>query len=143
MAARRSGVSPCTRFQGDDSSRSPAPRPAWPPPARWQPAWRRGVGAATATETGIRTVPTFCDMCFWQLRRASPTCATASCGSSRATRSTRSSRGRLCPRGTGAVGAHYDPDRLQPAARARRRARQGAVGGGDLGRGARPTSPRR
>ena len=44
---------------------------------------------------------------------ASRTSATASCGSSRATRSIRMSRGRLCPRGTGAVGTHYDPDRLQ------------------------------
>lgn len=68
---------------------------------------------------GIRTVPTFCDLCFWKcgviasVRDGSlwklegnpldPLC-----------------RGRLCPRGTGGVGAHRDPDRLvKPLLRAK------------------------
>ena len=72
----------------------------------------RGVGAATATEKGIRTVPTFCDICFWK------------CGAIAHVRDGRLwkiegnpidplSRGRLCPRGTGGVGAHFDTDRLR------------------------------
>ena len=59
-----------------------------------------------------RTVPTFCDICFWK------------CGAIATVRDGRLwkiegnpddplSRGRLCPRGTGGVGAHFDPDRLQ------------------------------
>ncbi len=60
---------------------------------------------------GVRTVPTFCDMCFWK------------CGAIAHLRDGKLwkvegnpldplSRGRLCPRGTGGVGAHYDTDRL-------------------------------
>ncbi len=60
----------------------------------------------------VKTVPTFCEMCFWR------------CGGIGYARDGKlwkfegnpidpQSRGRLCPRGTGAVGAHYDPDRLQ------------------------------
>jgi len=60
----------------------------------------------------VREVPTFCDICFWKCgviahvrdgklwklegNPADPLC-----------------RGRLCPRGTGGVGAHTDPDRLR------------------------------
>ncbi len=60
---------------------------------------------------GLRTVPTFCDICFWK------------CGALAYVQDGRLwkiegnpddplSQGRLCPRGTGGVGAHYDPDRL-------------------------------
>jgi thiosulfate reductase/polysulfide reductase chain A len=60
----------------------------------------------------VKTVPTFCEMCFWR------------CGGIGYVRDGRlwkfegnpldpQSRGRLCPRGTGAIGSHYDPDRLQ------------------------------
>lgn len=59
-----------------------------------------------------RTVPTYCDICFWK------------CGTIAHVRNGKLwkvegnpldplSRGRLCPRGTGGVGAHYDPDRLK------------------------------
>jgi len=65
-------------------------------------------GAAEAG--GIRQVPTFCDVCFWK------------CGAIATVKDGRLwkiegnpddplSRGRLCPRGTGGVGAHFDPDR--------------------------------
>jgi thiosulfate reductase / polysulfide reductase chain A len=70
------------------------------------------VRAADTTEKGVRTVPTFCDVCFWK------------CGAIGYVRDGRLwkiegnpedplSRGRLCPRGTGGVGAHFDPDRLK------------------------------
>ena len=84
----------------------------------------RGVGAATATEKGIRTVPTFCDICFWK------------CGAIAHVRDGRLwkiegnpidplSRGRLCPRGTGGVGAHFDPDRLRaPLVRRQKRGQE-------------------
>jgi thiosulfate reductase/polysulfide reductase chain A len=72
----------------------------------------RGVGATSAAEKGVRTVPTYCDICFWK------------CGAIASVRDGRLwkiegnpadplSRGRLCPRGTGGVGAHFDPDRLK------------------------------
>ena len=90
----------------------------------------------------VTTIPTFCEMCFWR------------CGGIAHVRDGKlwkfegnpkdpQSRGRLCPRGTGAVGAHYDPDRLQQAADPPRRARQGRVDGRHLGRGVHATSPSR
>jgi thiosulfate reductase / polysulfide reductase chain A len=59
----------------------------------------------------VRTVPTFCDICFWK------------CGAIAHVQGGRLwkvegnpddplSRGRLCPRGTGGVGAHFDDQRL-------------------------------
>ncbi|MCJ7554860.1 MAG: molybdopterin-dependent oxidoreductase, partial [Ignavibacteriaceae bacterium] len=63
-------------------------------------------------EKGIRKVATYCDICFWK------------CGTIAYVRDGKLwkvegnpldplSEGRLCPRGTGGVGAHYDPDRLK------------------------------
>lgn len=63
-------------------------------------------------EKGIRKIPTYCDICFWK------------CGAIAYVKDGRLwkvegnpldplSEGRLCPRGTGGVGAHYDPDRLR------------------------------
>ncbi len=63
-------------------------------------------------EKGIRKVATYCDICFWK------------CGTIAYLRDGKLwkvegnpldplSEGRLCPRGTGGVGAHYDPDRLK------------------------------
>ena len=68
-------------------------------------------------------MPTYCDICFWK------------CGAIAYVRDGRLwkiegnpddplSRGRLCPRGTGGVGAHFDPDRLSP--RSIRRQKRGA-----------------
>jgi thiosulfate reductase / polysulfide reductase chain A len=59
----------------------------------------------------VRRVPTFCDICFWK------------CGAIAHVKDGRLwkiegnpedplSRGRLCPRGTGGVGAHFDTQRL-------------------------------
>lgn len=61
---------------------------------------------------GIQKIPTYCDICFWK------------CGTIAYLKDGKLwkvegnpedplSRGRLCPRGTGGVGAHYDPDRLK------------------------------
>jgi thiosulfate reductase/polysulfide reductase chain A len=83
----------------------------------------RSVGTApgTSAETGLRRVPTFCDICFWK------------CGAIATVRDGKLwkiegnpddplSRGRLCPRGTGGIGAHFDPDRLKtPLLRRRNR----------------------
>jgi len=63
----------------------------------------RAAQAAGATAGEVKTVPTFCEMCFWR------------CGGIAYVRDGRlwkfegnpidpQSRGRLCPRGTGAVG---------------------------------------
>ena len=71
--------------------------------------------------TGLRKIATFCDICFWK------------CGAVAHVQDGRLwkvegnpedplSRGRLCPRGTGGVGAHFDPDRLRaPLIRRRKR----------------------
>ena len=65
-----------------------------------------------AAQRGLQAIPTSCDMCFWK------------CGAIAYVRDGKLwkiegnprdplSRGRLCTRGTGGVGAHYDPDRLR------------------------------
>ncbi|RKX35349.1 MAG: nitrate reductase [Verrucomicrobia bacterium] len=76
----------------------------------------RGFGRISSSggsgASGVETVPTFCDICFWK------------CGTIAYRRDGKLwkvegnpddplSRGRLCPRGTGGVGAHFDPDRLR------------------------------
>ena len=61
---------------------------------------------------GIQKIPTFCDICFWK------------CGAIAYVKNGKLwkieghpddplSKGRLCPRGTGGIGAHFDPDRLR------------------------------
>lgn len=61
---------------------------------------------------GIKKIPTYCDLCFWK------------CGVIAYVKDGNLwklegnpldplSKGRLCPRGTGGVGAHYDPERLK------------------------------
>lgn len=68
--------------------------------------------ALKKSEKGLRKVATFCDMCFWK------------CGAIAYVQDGRLwkvegnpkdplSNGRLCPRGTGGIGAHFDPDRLK------------------------------
>ena len=81
-----------------------------------------GTGeAGEGSGTGLRKIPTFCDICFWK------------CGAIAYVRDGRLwkiegnpddplSRGRLCPRGTGGIGAATDPDRLKvPLVRRERR----------------------
>jgi thiosulfate reductase / polysulfide reductase chain A len=95
--------------------------------ALWQASAHGGWPLAMAAETGtakLTTIPTFCEMCFWR------------CGGIATLRDGKlwkfegnpkdpQSRGRLCPRGTGAVGAHYDPDRLrQPLMRVGERGKE-------------------
>jgi len=69
-------------------------------------------GANAGAKGSVRQIPTFCDICFWK------------CGAIAHVRDGKLwkiegnpddplSRGRLCPRGTGGVGAHFDPDRLR------------------------------
>lgn len=69
-------------------------------------------GQAPAAAQGMRSIPTFCDICFWK------------CGAIAQVQDGQLwklegnpldplSQGRLCPRGTGGVGAYADPDRLR------------------------------
>ena len=79
---------------------------------------------ATGGAGGVRTVATYCEMCFWR------------CAGFASVRDGKlwkfegnprdpASKGRLCPRGTGAVGAVSDPDRLrQPLIRVGGRGKQ-------------------
>jgi len=73
---------------------------------------RQATAMARRAPGEVRQVPTCCEMCFWR------------CGGIASVRDGKlwkfegnpldpQCRGRLCPRGTGAVGAYYDPDRLQ------------------------------
>ena len=63
-------------------------------------------------EKGIKKIPTYCDICFWK------------CGAIAYVKNGKLwkiegnpddplSKGRLCPRGTGGIGAHFDKDRLK------------------------------
>ncbi len=72
----------------------------------------RAAAAPAASARESKTIATFCEMCFWR------------CAGYAHVRDGKlwkfegnpvdpQSQGRLCPRGTGAVGAYYDPDRLQ------------------------------
>lgn len=76
------------------------------------PLPKAALAAGAAAASDIRTIPTFCEMCFWR------------CGGIAYVRDGKlwkfegnpldpQSRGRLCPRGTGAVGTVSDPDRLR------------------------------
>jgi thiosulfate reductase / polysulfide reductase chain A len=75
----------------------------------------RALAASTGGASaggGVRTVPTFCDICFWKCN------AIAHVRNGRLWKIEGNpddplSRGRLCPRGTGGIGAHSDPDRLR------------------------------
>jgi thiosulfate reductase / polysulfide reductase chain A len=84
----------------------------------------RSATSPAAADHGLRKVPTYCDICFWK------------CGAIAHVRDGRLwkiegnpedplSRGRLCPRGTGGVGAHFDPDRLKaPLVRRQKRGQE-------------------
>jgi thiosulfate reductase/polysulfide reductase chain A len=72
-----------------------------------------GLRAANGPiENGIRTVPTFCDLCFWKCN-AIATVRDGVLWKIEGNPEDPLSRGRLCPRGTGGVGAHFDADRLR------------------------------
>ena len=79
--------------------------------AGWKPL-SRALAATAPTAQSITTVPTFCEMCFW---RCSGIASVRGGKLWKFEGNPRDplSRGRLCPRGTAAVGAHYDPDRLR------------------------------
>jgi len=76
------------------------------------PAWLADTGVgAPGQDDRIDRVATFCDVCFWKCN------AVASLKNGRLWKIEGNpddplSRGRLCPRGTGGIGAHFDRDRL-------------------------------
>jgi thiosulfate reductase/polysulfide reductase chain A len=88
-------------------------------------------GAATLAEkigqaarSGVRKIPTFCDLCFWKCG-AIATVRDGKLWKIEGNPADPLSRGRLCPRGTGGVGAHSDPDRLRaPLIRTSERGRE-------------------
>ncbi len=61
---------------------------------------------------GIQKIPTYCDICFWKCG-AIAYLKDGNLWKVEGNPEDPLSRGRLCPRGTGGVGAHYDPDRLK------------------------------
>jgi thiosulfate reductase/polysulfide reductase chain A len=68
--------------------------------------------AHAGLESGLRQVPTFCDICFWKCG-AIATVRDGVLWKIEGNPDDPLSHGRLCPRGTGGVGAHFDPDRLR------------------------------
>ena len=72
----------------------------------------RKAQAGRQIEHGLRHVPTFCDMCFWRCGGIA-TVRDGSLWKFEGNPDDPLSHGRLCPRGTGGVGAHYDSDRLR------------------------------
>ncbi len=64
------------------------------------------------SERGIRKVPTFCDICFWSCN-AVATVRDGTLWKIEGHPDDPLSEGRLCPRGTGGVGAHFDSDRVR------------------------------
>ncbi len=70
------------------------------------------AGAASQPQAGLRTVPTFCNICFWQCG-AIATVQDGKLWKIEGHPQDPLSHGRLCPRGTGGIGAHFDPDRLR------------------------------
>jgi thiosulfate reductase/polysulfide reductase chain A len=78
------------------------------------------LGPARAGDR-IERVPTFCDLCFWKCA-AIATKKNGRLWKIEGNLDDPLSRGRLCPRGTGGVGAYYDSDRLRaPLVRRNRR----------------------
>jgi len=70
---------------------------------------------------GLKTVATFCDICFWKCG-AIATVKDGKLWKIEGNPKDPLSRGRLCPRGTGGIGAHFDSDRLKtPLIRTRER----------------------
>ncbi|HSL89327.1 MAG TPA: molybdopterin-dependent oxidoreductase [Ignavibacteriaceae bacterium] len=78
----------------------------------WSSIVRSAEKITDKSEKGIRKVATYCDICFWK------------CGAIAYVKDGKLwkvkgnpldplSEGRLCPRGTGGVGAHFDRDRLK------------------------------
>ncbi len=61
---------------------------------------------------GIQKIPTYCSMCFWKCS-AIAYVKNGELWKIVGNPEDPLSNGRLCPRGTGGVGAHYDPDRLK------------------------------
>lgn len=68
--------------------------------------------AAPEREAGLRRVPTFCDICFWKCG-AIATVRDGALWKIEGNPLDPLSQGRLCPRGTGGVGAHFDTDRVR------------------------------
>ncbi len=68
--------------------------------------------AGLTGRVGTRTVPTFCNVCFWKCG-AIATVKDDQLWKIRGNPRDPLCRGRLCARGTGGLGAHADPDRLR------------------------------
>lgn len=68
--------------------------------------------AGHGIDSGPRKVPTFCDICFWKCG-AIATVRDGVLWKVEGNPDDPLSRGRLCPRGTGGVGAYFDSDRLR------------------------------
>jgi len=82
------------------------------------------LARAAAAPGAVTTIPTFCEMCFWRCAGIAHV-RDGKLWKFEGNPKDPASRGRLCPRGTGAVGALSDPDRLrQPLIRVGERGKQ-------------------
>jgi thiosulfate reductase/polysulfide reductase chain A len=72
--------------------------------------WLNRLGIAAAS--GVKRIPTFCEICFWKCS-AYASVRDGKLWKIEGNPTDPLSEGRLCPRGTGGIGAHSDPDRLK------------------------------
>ncbi len=61
----------------------------------------------------LTKIPTYCDICFWKCAAWAFVDATGKIRKLEGNKNDLLDRGRLCPRGTGGIGAYYDDDRLK------------------------------
>lgn len=80
-----------------------------------------GQSIEKSATRGVRRIPTYCDICFWKCN-AVASVRDGALWKIEGNPDDPLCRGRLCPRGTGGIGAHTDPDRLRtPLIRTRER----------------------
>ncbi|MCK9413143.1 MAG: molybdopterin-dependent oxidoreductase [Prolixibacteraceae bacterium] len=72
-----------------------------------------GASSTKSTGTGLRKVPTYCEVCFWKCAGWAHVTPDNKIQKITGHADDPQCNGRLCPRGTGGVGMFSDPDRLK------------------------------
>jgi len=75
--------------------------------------WVIGASSAKPTASGLRRVPTYCEVCFWKCAGWAHVTPDNKIQKITGHKDDPQCNGRLCPRGTGGVGMFSDPDRLK------------------------------
>ncbi len=75
--------------------------------------WVIGASSTKPVGSGLRKVPTYCEVCFWKCAGWAHVTADKKIQKITGHADDPQCNGRLCPRGTGGVGMFSDPDRLK------------------------------